>query len=158
MADKSSLPAYCPAMTIDSIWQKSAKPTELLYTIFLRLVAVSCFYFGLRYWGMLIGYSNHGLSRFDLLNNHWRTVASLLAVIYPIAALGLWSGVSWGAVLWVVAAGCEVLMYGFWPELYGHNQVTVAMHVMVACLFAVFNVLRWYQRREASRAVTIDSL
>ena len=78
-------------------------------------MAVSCFWFGLNYWAMLIGYSFGGAGRFDLLPLPWRVAATSLAVVYPVAALGLWLLVSWGPVLWVVAAATLLNLY--WPIL-----------------------------------------
>ncbi len=145
-------------MKDDSIWLRSAKPTEFLFKVFMRFVAVSCFYFGLVYWARLIGYSDSGLGRFDLLPNQWRIAATFLAVFYPVAALGLWSGVSWGAVLWLAAAGAECLMHGVWSYLFGPNELLVTMHFLVAAVFAIFALLMFYQRRVANRTVTLDSL
>lgn len=145
-------------MDDDSIWSRSAKPTEFLFTVFMRFVAVSCFYFGMHYWAMLIGYADDGNARFDLLSSQWRTAATFLAVLYPVAALGLWSGVSWGVVLWIVAAGYESLIHGFWYLIYGRDELLITMHLMVAAIFTVFIILMWFQRRMVKRAVTVDSL
>ncbi len=145
-------------MEDDSIWQRSAKPTEFLYKIFMRFVAVSCFYFGIVYWAMLIGYSQDGLARFDLLTNQWRMAATFLAVLYPVCALGLWSGASWGVVVWIAAAGAECLMYGVWSDVYGTKDVLILAHFCVAAVFAIFSLVMWLQRRFARRAVTVDSL
>ncbi|MCO6185816.1 DUF6163 family protein [Rhizobium sp. L1K21] len=145
-------------MKDDSIWLRSAKPTEFLFTVFMRFVAVSCFYFGLHYWAMLIGYTDNGAMRFDLMSSQWRTVATCLAVLYPVAALGLWSGVSWGVVLWAAAAGYETLIHAFWYLIYGRNDLLIIMHLTVAAVFVIFIAVIWYQRRVANRAVTLDSL
>ncbi len=145
-------------MEDDSIWHRSAKPTEFLFKIFMRFVAVSSFYFGIAYWAMLIGYSDNGLGRFDLLSNQWRMAATFLAVLYPVSALGLWSGASWGVVLWLAAAGAECLMYGLWSQFYGARDILIVAHFSVATVFAVFSAVMWFQRRMARRAVTVDSL
>jgi hypothetical protein len=62
--------------------------SEMLFTIFMRMMAVGCFYFGIRYWDLVIGVTSHGAIRFDVLSVPWRTVAASLAVLYPIIALG----------------------------------------------------------------------
>lgn len=95
--------------------------TEILFLVFMRLVAVSCFWFGLQYWAMLTGYSLGGHGRFDMLNLPWRVAGSALAVIFPVAALGLWLGASWGAVMWVMGAGTQIAMYKVWPHIFGAN-------------------------------------
>lgn len=87
---------YLPAMEPDSQPLPKRPLTEILFLVFMRLVAVSCFWFGLQYWAMLTGYSLGGHGRFDMLNLPWRVAGSALAVIFPVAALGLWLGASWG--------------------------------------------------------------
>ncbi len=88
--------------------------TEILFLVFMRLVAVSCFWFGLQYWAMLTGYSLGGHGRFDMLNLPWRVAGSALAVIFPVAALGLWLGASWGRSCgsWAPARRSPCIRYG----------------------------------------------
>ena len=73
-------------MALDSVKIPKLSLAETLFGLFLRLVAVSCFWFGLNYWAMLIGFSFGGGGRFDLLPVPWRVAATALAVIYPVAA------------------------------------------------------------------------
>lgn len=91
---------------------------DILFILFLRLVAVSCFWFGLQYWAMLVGYSLVGAGRFDLLSLPWKVASTSLAVLFPVASLGLWLTVSWGPVIWVLAAGGQILMYGLLPDIF----------------------------------------
>ncbi len=44
-------------MSDDSVHVPKISLTERLFAVFLRLVAISCFWFGLNYWALLIGYS-----------------------------------------------------------------------------------------------------
>ena len=131
--------------------------TETLFTVFMRLMAVACFYFGLRYWDLVIGFTTHGALRFDVLKLPWRTVSATLAVLYPIIALGLWMGASWGVVLWLAAAGGEVLMHTLWRDTFGGDDLLISMHVSVACLYAAFRLGLIIERRSRDR-VTLDSL
>lgn len=70
--------------------------TDILFVLFLRLIAIACFWLGLQYWAMLVGYSLDGHARFDLLALPWKVAGAGLAVVFPVAALGLWLTVSWG--------------------------------------------------------------
>ena len=90
---------------------------ESSFRLFMRLVALGCLLAGLQYWGRLIGYSDGGMSRFDLIPSYWQLASASLAVLLPVAAVGLWMQVSWGPVLWVVAAGSEVIMPQGIPDL-----------------------------------------
>ncbi|MCB1444386.1 MAG: hypothetical protein KDJ87_00960 [Rhizobiaceae bacterium] len=81
---------------------------ELLMTIFLRLVAAGCLWFGFRIWSDLIGYGSGGALRIDLLDTDQQAAVACLAVLYPIAAIGLWLRGSWGPVVWTLAAAVEI--------------------------------------------------
>lgn len=128
----------------------------ILFILFMRLIAVSCFWFGLQYWAMLVGYSLGGGGRFDLLTLPWKVAGAGLAVIFPVASLGLWLTVSWGPVMWVLAAGGQVLMYGVWPEIFGHNQLILMLHSVVALLYAAFRAALWFEKRRQRDSVMID--
>ncbi len=126
---------------------------ERFYSGFLRLVAAVCFVYGLKYWAMLIGYSYGGLGRFDLLSAHWRLVAVYMAAFYPVASLGLWTGASWGFVVWVGAAGVEVLMHLVWPYLFGNAALLVTGHFVVLAVYVGFRGVMYYQQRRRSGSV-----
>lgn len=143
-------------MALDSVKVPKLSLTETLFGLFLRLVAVSCFWFGLNYWAMLIGFSFGGGGRFDLLPVPWRVAATALAVVYPVAALGLWLLVSWGPVIWVVAAGAEAVMFAVYPQIFGAKPLLVAAHAAVAVTFVLFRAAIFYQRVRQARAARID--
>lgn len=130
--------------------------TETLFMAFLRLVAVSCLWFGLQYWAMLVGYSLGGFGRFDLLNLPWKVAGASLAVVFPVAALGLWMAVSWGPVIWTIAAGGQVLMYGVWTDVFGSNGLTIPMHILVACVYVVFRLALWLEKRHKAQEIRVD--
>lgn len=144
-------------METDSLATPKRTLTEILYVIFLRMIAVACFWFGLQYWAMLVGYSLQGMARFDLLNFPWKVAASSLAVLFPVASLGLWLTVSWGAVLWAIAALVQVLMYIVWPDIFGPNRLVPLMHGLVAALYVVFRLSLWIEARRKEERVRIDS-
>jgi hypothetical protein len=130
--------------------------TEMLFVVFMRLIAIACLWFGLQYWAMLVGYSLHGMARFDLLNLPWKVAAASLAVLFPVASLGLWLTVSWGAVLWTIAAAVQVSMYVVWPETFGRNTLVPMLHGLVATLYIIFRLSLWLDERRKAERVRID--
>ncbi|MDX3928726.1 MAG: DUF6163 family protein [Shinella sp.] len=144
-------------MVSDSPGVPKPNLTETLFTLFLRLVAVACLWFGLQYWAMLTGISMGGRGRFDLLPAAWKAAATALAVLLPVAAVGLWLRVSWGPVIWVIAAGTEIAMYEVYPSIFGVNNLVVLMHCAVAALFVLFRIAIFVQRRRQARKVRSDS-
>lgn len=129
---------------------------DIGFMIFLRLVALACLVFGIQYWGLLTGYLLDGRARFDLLNLPWRVAGSALAVLFPVAALGLWLTVSWGPVVWLIAAGGQLVMYTVWPEIFGTNWLIVALNGAIMAVFAVLRTLLFLRRRRM-RQVRSDS-
>jgi hypothetical protein len=130
--------------------------TEILFVVFLRMVAISCLWFALQYWAMLVGYSLGGRARFDLLDLPWKVAGSSLAVLFPVAALGLWMAASWGAVIWAIGAGAQVLMYWLWSDIFGHNQLAITMHALVALVYVVFRLALWLEMRHKGEEIRVD--
>nr|WP_316653505.1 DUF6163 family protein [uncultured Gellertiella sp.] len=145
------------AMEHDSRTPPKRSVIDLLFVLFLRLVALSCLVFGVQYWGMLSGYLLEGRARFDLLSLPWKVAGAGLSVVFPVAALGLWLTVSWGPVIWVLAAGAQVAMYTVWPSIFGRNMPLVLLHATVAILFALFRIEAAYRSRQNAHGVRVDS-
>lgn len=143
-------------MAADSVKIPKLSLTETMFGILLRLVAIACFWFGLNYWALLIGLSFGGSGRFDLLSVPWRAAATALAVVYPVAALGLWLLVSWGPVLWVVAAVAETTMFGLYPQIFGEKPLLLLLHGAVALVFVIFRLAIAFQKAKQAKAARID--
>ncbi len=126
--------------------------TELAFDVFHRIIAIFCLIAGLRYWSLLIGVAEQGAWRFDLLPVHWKIAAASLAVLWPVAGIGLWMIVSWGPVVWLVAALTEIVMHGLFPELYGEDWMMIGGHVAVAILYGVFRIVLYFSNRSDEQA------
>lgn len=129
---------------------------EILFVIFLRVVAIACLWFGLQYWGMLVGYSLGGQGRFDLLSLPWKVAGASLSVIFPVAALGLWLAVSWGPVIWALAAGTQMLMHAVWYDTFGSNPIVLVMHAVVVLVYVVFRLALWLEKRHKQEEIRLD--
>lgn len=127
---------------------------ETLFTVFMRMTAMACFYFGLRYWDLVLGISSGNVIRFDVMTVPWRTLATVLAVAYPIISLGLWMGSTWGAVIWAAVAIGEVLAHTLWAHIYGTDDLLIVMDVSVASLYVAFRIGLYLERRGRNRVRT----
>lgn len=130
--------------------------TETIFVLFLRIVALACLWFGLQYWALLVGFSHDGLGRFDLLTTPWRVAATGLAVVFPVAALGLWLAGSWGPVMWLLAAGGQILMFAVWPDIFGRNTLAVTLHAVVFVVYLLFRLALWFEGRHKQESITVD--
>lgn len=142
--------SYPAAMIDDSVHPPKFSITDILFVVFLRIVAFIGLWFGLEFWAMLVGYSHNGLARFDLLTVPWRVATCALAVIFPVSGLGLWMTVSWGPVIWAIGAVAQILMYGVWPKIFGENPLLISFHIIVAVVYGAFRLAIMLEKR-ASR-------
>jgi hypothetical protein len=142
---------YLGPMIDDSVHTPKFSITDVLFVVYLRIVACIALWFGLEFWAMLVGYSHNGLARFDLLTVPWRITTCSLAVIFPVSGLGLWMTVSWGPVIWAMGAIAQILMYGVWPKIFGENPLLITFHIIVAVVYVAFRVAIVLEKR-ASRS------
>ncbi|WP_428832800.1 DUF6163 family protein [Pseudaminobacter soli (ex Li et al. 2025)] len=124
---------------------------ETGFVWFWRIISLYCLMFGVLYWVRLIGVYDAPLWRFDRMPVYWQVTVSMLAVLYPFAASGLWMLASWGPVIWFICAVTEVIMYAVYPDLFGHRFAVVASHICVALIYTAFRVHIFMQKREAER-------
>lgn len=113
---------------------------EWLQSVFMRVVALVFIALALHAWMRVTGFSDGGDYRFDAAGDHWRLASAVLCVLLPVAALGLWSGQPWGAVLWVAAASVAVAMHVLLPALYGRADLLVAFHLAGLATLSVFRL------------------
>lgn len=119
---------------------------ELLMTILLRTVAVGCLWFALNVWSDLVGYGSNGILRFDLLSPDMQAAAAALAVLYPVAAIGLWLKGSWGPLIWTLAAAVEVARHESFPGIYGTSTQTMLMIAATVALYAALRLTIWLKK------------
>lgn len=144
-------------MVADSAKTPKAGLLERSFALFLRLVAVVGLWYALQYWAMVTGFSLEGRGRFDLLPPAWKAASTALAVLFPVAAVGLWLLVSWGPVVWLIAAATEIVMHEVFPSIFGANRGVVFLHIAVVVVFVLFRAAIFVMRRKQARAVRSDS-
>jgi hypothetical protein len=120
---------------------------KFLMTLFLRAVALACLWYGLHFWGDLIGYTAHGTRRFDLLATDLATANATLAVLYPVAAVGLWLRGAWGPVIWSAASVLEIVMHQVFADTFGADPIKMAAIAVVAAVYLVLRLWIVFRRR-----------
>ena len=119
---------------------KAERFREFLYATFLRMVALVLLFHAITFWLYLTGAMSPDM-RFDTMPEHWQIAATVLAVVMPVAALGLWGRFPWGAALWFIVMGIELFMFYWRTDLFGQNMAIVAFHVLTFAIFLVFKLL-----------------
>ncbi|WP_224007650.1 DUF6163 family protein [Aureimonas sp. SA4125] len=118
----------------------------------LRLSAMVLFAIGIFYWVRLVGIYDGPLWRFDLMPIWWRVAATVLAVLAPVAGVGLWMVVSWGAVIWIIVALVEAVMHLGFPGLFGSPTPWMFFHLVGLSALAVLRlVAAWVRWRRLRR-------
>lgn len=117
-----------------------------------RIAGLALFAIGVGYWVRLVGVFPGPNWRFDLMSVEWRAAASMLAVLCPVAGVGLWMASSWGVVVWVLVATVEIVMHTALRRTFGGFAAEPALLVAGLVLFAMLRFARWVQRRRARRS------
>lgn len=126
-------------------------PGERYYVLLMRVLALYALLFCLAWWVRLVGVHDGPLWRFDLMPQSWKFAAVSLAALYACAAIGLWLTANWGPVLWVIAAGAEIVMFTLLSDTFGWRPLTAAAHgAGMVALFGFWVTMRWqkYRRRQ----------
>ncbi|ATU92080.1 DUF6163 family protein [Phyllobacterium zundukense] len=126
---------------------------QLGFVWFLRLVSIYCLVAGVGYWAQLSGYYEGLLWRFDLMPWQWKVASVSLAMLYPVASTGLWMMVSWGPVIWFVAALGETLMFTVFSNYFFYRPQIAVVHGCVALLYICFRAVLFLQKRQQAKPV-----
>ncbi|WP_455480027.1 DUF6163 family protein [Bartonella sp. B23] len=125
----------------------------LAYSFYLRFLALICFGLSALYWLRLVGVFPGTLWRFDLMPWQWQFLSGTLAVIYPIALIGLWMYSLWGIFLWCIAAFTEILAM----KIYYSNYQLLALFygILFLVLMALQIMMFFFKKNHAINAVKI---
>jgi len=138
---------------VDDANPKSASWLEVSFVWFLRLLAICFIGFTVQYWMRVSGYySGADLGaewRFDTMSTPWKIVSAMLSVLLPIAAVGLWSALSWGQVVWTMAIVTELVMYSLFPDSFGANPNIVWFHLSTIVIYLIFRGCFIYSDKKA---------
>lgn len=135
--------------------QMRDRPRTALATLhcwFLRVLAAICIVSAIVYWAQLLGITADGAWRFDTVAPHWRIVSTALAIILPAAGLGLWLTQAWGVVLWLIAIGIEIAVFGIWSDIYMERPTLVMRHGFSVWLLLILTTMLFFQKRRADEA------
>jgi hypothetical protein len=115
--------------------------------VFLRLLAAVWLVRGLFAWALILGLSG-AEGAFEAMDLPLQVSAVAFAVLYCLAAVGLWLPSSWGAVLWLIVTLVETTLPILAP---GAFPAFGAAHVSMLALIGVYLLLTWLSVREAQQ-------
>lgn len=123
--------------------QKRFSKISLVYRFYLRFLALICLGLSIFYWVRLVGIFPGILWRFDLMPWQWQFLSATLAIIYPIALIGIWMYSLWGIVLWCSAAFTETLVI---TSLYSTSNYKIIVPLLHGSLFLILIILQIFKR------------
>ena len=113
---------------------------------FIRCLAFLFLLWGAANWAIILGVP--GMLDFLQMATPRQVLTGYLAVMMPIAAVGLWIGAGWGTVIWLVVALSEVFANTLFSELFGEAYDLVAFHLFTMVIYVVL-AWRIAQKRHA---------
>jgi len=122
---------------------------ETAFNWFIRLLAIAFVGFTLMSWVRVIGYFPGSEYRFDTMSEHWKIAGAILAVLHPVAAVGLWTLLPWGQVVWALAIAIEVSMYTWFSSLFGTNPLLVYFHLACIAVYVSYQAVAFYRVKKA---------
>ncbi|WP_345115520.1 DUF6163 family protein [Bartonella jaculi] len=125
--------------------QKKISKINLIYNYYLRFLALICLGLGVFYWMRLVGVFPGVLWRFDLMPWQWQFLSITLAIVYPIALIGLWMYSPWGIVLWCIAAFTETL--GFYYSNFIYQPFILSFHGILFVVFMILQIMMFFSSR-----------
>lgn len=115
------------------------KPTLLSrgHTVFLRVLALVFVFFALRVWMEAVGLDDPDL-RFDTAGRLERVYLAVLAVLLPVAAVGLWTTLSWGRVVWLLTISFQMAAGWLYPQDFPAAAAAITFHLLSLVLYIGF--------------------
>ena len=113
----------------------SLKVIQFILSLFLRLLAVVFFAATILIWMQAIGIWDGPQFRFDTMEPALRIYIAVMAVILPVASVGLWTTMAWGRVIWFFVMTFQSVSMVRFPDMFAWSTEVVVFHVFCLAIF-----------------------
>lgn len=79
--------------------------------IFLRLLSLCFIALTLYVWLRVVGFWQGAENRFDTMSSGLKVLTAILSVLFPVSAVGLWTTLAWGRVVWLLSVVIQLLAF-----------------------------------------------
>jgi len=131
-----------------STQKREATRLGLALVIFRRIVALGLLALSLVYWMQIVGYNDSQGVRIDTMNESWQVASAVLAVVMPIAAMGLWGLFPWGTSMWLLTVAIQLSMHLGMPDRFGEARQIVWFHLASLAAYIFIKLLMTINRRK----------
>ena len=114
--------------------------------LFLRAMAVLSMLKGLWHWAEVTGMIASVEGGFETRPLSWQAATVFFAVIDLVAAVGLWLGAAWGAVVWLTAVVSMAAVELLFPQVYGGRLWMVAIQALMLFAYVGLTVMAARER------------
>ncbi len=115
---------------------------NVLMVWYLRCLSVLLLGGGIIQWARIIGFSPWRGAFFVDMPIEWQTATVFFAVLDLVAAIGLWLTVSWGTVMWLFMALCQIVMHTVFSDMFARRPwvivfLLITIGVYLALLYLI---------------------
>lgn len=126
---------------------KARVTIETVLIWYLRALGFMFMVGGMIYWARILGVPLFGGVPFLEMGIEWKVATVYFAILNLVAAVGLWLGVSWGSVTWMLAALTQVVMFVGLFDIFGFDVGLVVFHIAT---IGVYFMLTYWVHQEAN--------
>lgn len=116
---------------------KGSSTVALINAWLLRLMSLVFVGLTIFIWAQAVGFGERDLLRFDLLTSVQKSFTAVFCVLFPVAAVGLWTTLSWGRVVWFMAVAAQLLSYTVWNDLLGIPVAVLLLHAIGIAIYLI---------------------
>lgn len=110
-------------------------------TWYMRVLGIAWIATGIADWARIIGMLQvRGVWFWDL-QVELQIAVVYFAVLSLVAGVGMWLTVSWGTVLWILAATSQVLCHTVLTDLFGSGLLVIGANVLTVMVYVGLAVL-----------------
>lgn len=128
---------------------KAARVCEVLFHIYLRLLAIGFFLGTLYTWLTVIGYWPGESFRFDTMPVQLKIYSAVMAIILPVASVGLWTTLSWGRVIWFFVIAFQCVSIVRFADILSLPAYIVLLHLITLGIYVVFQILLYFINKKS---------
>ncbi|NKB52000.1 MAG: hypothetical protein GKR97_07220 [Rhizobiaceae bacterium] len=120
---------------------RAARINDFMFRLFLRCLAVIFFAAAIFTWLCAIGYWEGTNYRFDTMGLALKIYTAVMAVMLPVACVGLWTTLSWGRVIWFFAVAFQSVSLIRFPDLFQYPGLVLLFHLSCLAIYVIFQLL-----------------
>ncbi|MBA5776653.1 hypothetical protein H2509_05880 [Stappia sp. F7233] len=129
----------------DFIRHRPAWSTLMLW--YLRAMALLLLGGGVIHWARIVGFVPWRGQWFWDMPVEWQAATIFFGVLDLVAAIGLWLAVSWGTVMWLFRALCQVTMHTAFADIYGRRPYEISFYLATILIYLVLLYLMERENR-----------